>query len=59
MQTEIRAGNLAIPRRHPDHLPLDQAVKILGGEGGNRLQQVLRSQKALTYGASADLDAYK
>ena len=59
VQTEIRAGHLAIPRRDPDHLVLDQVVKILGGEGGNRLQQVLRSQKSLTYGASADLDAYK
>ncbi len=59
VQTEIRAGHLAIERRHVDHLLLDQAVKILGGEGGNRLQQVLRSQKGLTYGASADLDAYK
>jgi zinc protease len=59
VQTEIRAGNLAIARRNTDHLALDQAVKILGGEGGNRLQQVLRSQKSLTYGASADLDAYK
>ena len=59
VQTEIRAGHLAIPRRHVDHLVLDQVVKILGGEGGNRLQQVLRSQKSLTYGASADLDAYK
>jgi zinc protease len=34
-------------------------VKILGGEGANRLQQVLRSQRQLTYGASADLDTYK
>ena len=59
VQTEIRAGHLAISRRDPDHLVLDQVVKILGGEGGNRLQQVLRSQKSLTYGASADLDAYK
>ena len=59
VQTEIRAGHLAIPRRDPDHLVLDQVIKILGGEGGNRLQQVLRSQKSLTYGASADLDAYK
>ncbi|MEZ5417646.1 MAG: insulinase family protein [Vicinamibacterales bacterium] len=59
MQTEIRAGHLAFERRHPDHLVMDQVVKILGGEGGNRLQQVLRTQKALTYGASADLDAYK
>lgn len=59
VQTEIRAGHLAFARKHPDHLVMDQVVKILGGEGGNRLQQVLRSQKALTYGASADLDAYK
>ncbi len=59
VQTEIRAGHLAIPRKHPDHLIMDQVVKILGGEGGNRLQQVLRTQKSLTYGASADLDAYK
>lgn len=59
VQTEIRAGHLAFERRHPDHLVMDQVVKILGGEGGNRLQQVLRTQKALTYGASADLDAYK
>jgi zinc protease len=59
VQTEIRAGHLAIARKHPDHLVLDQVVKILGGEGGNRLQQVLRTQKSLTYGASADLDAYK
>ena len=34
-------------------------MKILGGEGANRLQQVLRSQRGLTYGASADLDTYK
>ena len=59
VQTEIRAGHLAIPRKHADHLVLDQVIKILGGEGGNRLQQVLRTQKSLTYGASADLDAYK
>jgi zinc protease len=38
---------------------MDQAVKILGGEGANRLQQVLRSQRGLTYGASADLETYK
>ena len=59
VQTEIRAGHLAMARRNADHLVLDQVVKILGGEGGNRLQQVLRTQKSLTYGASADLDSYK
>ena len=42
-QTEIRVGNIALPRRHPDYLALDIAMKILGGEGGNRLHRVLRS----------------
>jgi zinc protease len=59
VQTEIRVGQLGIPRRHNDFLAMDQAIKILGGEGANRLQQVLRSQRGLTYGASADLDSYK
>lgn len=59
VQTEIRVGQLGIPRRHDDFVAMDQAIKILGGEGGNRLQQVLRSQRGLTYGASADLDTYK
>ncbi|HXG90089.1 MAG TPA: pitrilysin family protein [Vicinamibacterales bacterium] len=59
VQTEIRVGQIGIPRRHNDFLAMDQAVKILGGEGANRLQQVLRSQRGLTYGASADLETYK
>ena len=59
VQTEIRIGQIGIPRRHADFLAVDQAVKILGGEGANRLQQVLRSQRGLTYGASADLETYK
>jgi zinc protease len=59
VQTEIRVGQLAIPRKHPDYVAWDLAVKILGGEGANRLHQVLRSQRGLTYGASADVDAMK
>ena len=58
-QTEIRVGNVSLPRRHPDYLALDIATKILGGEGGNRLHRVLRSERGLTYGASADLNALK
>jgi zinc protease len=59
VQTEIRVGNVALPRKHPDYLALDLAIKILGGEGGNRLQRVLRSERGLTYGASADTNALK
>ncbi len=57
VQTEIRVGSLAIPRKHPDYFAWDLAVKILGGEGANRLHQVLRSARGLTYGAEADTDA--
>ena len=35
------------------------AIRILGGEGANRLFGVLRTDRGLTYGASADLHAYK
>jgi zinc protease len=59
VQTEIRVGQLAIPRKHADYLAFDLAVKILGGEGANRLHRVLRSERGLTYGAEADVQAMK
>ncbi|MFP5379265.1 MAG: insulinase family protein, partial [Vicinamibacteria bacterium] len=59
VQTSIRVGQLGIPRKHDDYVALDQAVRILGGEGANRIQRVLRSERGLTYGASADLNTYK
>ena len=40
-------------------MALDLATKILGGEGANRLHRVLRSERGLTYGASADFNALK
>jgi len=59
VQTEIRAGHVGVKRKTDDYMALDLAVRILGGEGANRLQQVLRMQRGLTYGASADLEAYR
>ena len=59
VQTSIRVGQLAIPRKHPDYLTWDLTVKILGGEGANRLHQVLRSQYGLTYGAEANAESRK
>ena len=59
VQTEIRVGHTALPRKHKDYLALDLTIKILGGEGGNRLHRVLRSERGLTYGASADTNALK
>ena len=55
VQTAVRVGHLALPRAHPDYLALDMAVKILGGEGGNRLGSVLRTDRSLTYSASAEI----
>jgi zinc protease len=57
VQTEIRVGNVGLPRKHKDFLALELAINILGGEGGNRLHRVLRSDRGLTYGASADVNA--
>jgi zinc protease len=59
VQTEIRVGHVAIPRKHPDYMPLNLAIRILGGEGSNRLHRVLRSERGLTYGVSADLETLK
>ena len=55
LQTAIRVGHAALPRASEDYLAFDVAIKILGGEGGNRLGSVLRSERSLTYAASADL----
>ncbi len=57
VQTEIRLGHLGIPRRNSDYMAMNLAVRILGGEGSNRLHRVLRSERGLTYSASADLNA--
>ena len=59
VQTEIRIGQLAIPRKHDDFMAFDLSMKILGGEGANRLHRVLRSERGLTYGAQADAEARK
>ncbi len=59
VQTEIRVGHLGVPRSHPDYMALNLAIRILGGEGSNRLHQVLRTERGLTYGAQANMDALK
>jgi len=59
VQTEVRVGHLGVPRNHADYVPVDLAFRILGGEGANRLHRVLRSERGLTYGASATIEALK
>ena len=55
VQTEVRAGHIGIRRNHSDYMPLNLATRILGGEGANRLHQVLRTERGLTYGAQAEM----
>ena len=59
VQTEIRVGHLGVPRKHADYMALNLAIKILGGEGANRLHRVLRTDRGLTYGAEADMVTLK
>jgi zinc protease len=59
VQTEVRVGHVGVRRNHPDYMALNLAIRILGGEGANRLHQVLRTERGLTYGASADMDTLK
>ena len=54
-QTAIRVGHLGLARDSSDYLPFDVALKILGGEGGNRIGSVLRTERSLTYAASAEV----
>src|SRR6266516_2140813 len=59
VQTEVRVGHIGVPRNSPDYMALNLAIRILGGEGSNRLHQVLRTERGLTYGAQANMDALK
>ncbi|MBK9240330.1 MAG: insulinase family protein [Acidobacteria bacterium] len=59
VQTEVRVGQIAVSRTHKEYVPIDMALRILGGEGANRLFGVLRSDRGLTYGASANFRAFK
>jgi zinc protease len=59
VQTEIRVGHIGIPRQHKDYMAVNLAIRILGGEGSNRLHQVLRTERGLTYGAQANMDTLK
>jgi zinc protease len=59
VQTEIRIGNLGVPRKSPEYLALSVADQILGGASENRLFKALRSHHGLTYGASSELLSYQ
>ncbi|MCA9694797.1 MAG: pitrilysin family protein [Nannocystaceae bacterium] len=49
-QAEIRVGNLALARKHPDWPMVDVAAQILGGGSTGRLFLDIREERGLTYG---------
>ncbi len=59
VQTEVRVGQLGVKRNIGDYMALNLTLRILGGEGANRLHQVLRTERSLTYGAQAEMDTLK
>lgn len=56
-QTQLRFTNIAIPRNHPDYIPLVVANRILGAGSTGRLFQKIREQKGYTYGAYSTFSA--
>lgn len=59
VQTEIRIGNVGIPRDSPDYYALSVANQVLGGPAANRLFRALRSRQGLTYSASSELVCHR
>jgi zinc protease len=57
VQTNIVAGELAVPRNNPDYLPLRVMNHVLGEGTTGRLFLNLREEKGYTYGAYSSYDA--
>lgn len=53
VQTQIFVGQVALPRNHPDYVPLNIANQVFGGSFNSRLNMKLRANEGLTYGASS------
>jgi zinc protease len=56
VQSEIRVGQIGIPRAHPDYFPALVMANLLGGVFGSRLNIRLREELGYTYGAHAAFD---
>jgi predicted Zn-dependent peptidase len=55
-QTQIRFGNIAMPRANPARMPASVGNTILGGGFTSRLVEELRVKRSLTYGAWSQFD---
>ncbi len=57
-QSSVNITLPAVPRNHPDFLPLHLSLFALGGYFGSRLMLNIREEKGLTYGISSSLLGY-
>jgi zinc protease len=55
-QSELRIGNVAMPRRHPDYYAAVVMNAVLGGLFSSRINLNLREQHGYTYGAFSSID---
>lgn len=55
LQSAVSIAIPAVPRSHPDYIPLRFAVMALGGYFGSRLMRNIREEKGYTYGIHAAL----
>jgi len=56
VQSVFYIGNLALPRKSEDYIPLMVANQVLGGSAASRLFMDLREKRSLTYGAYSYID---
>jgi len=56
VQTQIRIGHLFVERSSPEFMSLRAANMVLGGAFASRLNQKVRDDLGLTYGASSSFD---
>lgn len=52
-QADIHAGQLSVPRSHPDHFPLLVAANILGGGTSSRMFRNIREKEGFAYDVHA------
>lgn len=59
VQSQIRIGCLSVDRRHPDYFTTRVISSYFGGAFNSRLNEAVRVQKGLTYGARGGFSAQR
>ncbi|MGV8095320.1 MAG: M16 family metallopeptidase [Mangrovibacterium sp.] len=55
IQSAIKVGKILVKKSHPDYLPLQILITILGGYFSSRLMTNIREEKGYTYGIGSHL----